>query len=387
MANGIYLDNNTTTRPSDRALQKMLFCHDEMWGVPSQPHQMGQKVHHPMREAYQQIYGLLGASDRDALIFTSSGAEGVNQAFLSTYFDVTETTGKNQYITSNIEEAPALMSISRLEQLHCVGKMVDCDRMGQISPQSVAEAMTPRTALVSLSWANGLTGVIHPVAEIAAICHQRGVHLHLDATHILGKVFFDLSEIKPTFVTFNGDNIHAPKGTGGLLIREGTKCSAFITGGLEQAGYRAGNVNVPGLVALGAASQEAHETLDLLCTETARLRGLFEDELLKAIPESFIFFRDSERLPHCFAAAFPGVANELMLYALNKKGVYACIGGGSFQQIALVLTSAGISEQIAQTAISFALSRETTESEIMRAVSIISETYHRFKKLSTHVIS
>jgi len=387
MANGIYLDNNTTTRPSDKAVQKMLSFYADMWGVPSQPHHMGQELGHSLTDAYKQIYELLGASHNDTVVFTSSGAEGVNHAFLSTYFDQTETTGRNQYITSNIEEAPVLMSISRLEQLHCVGKMIDCDKMGQITPESVAEAMTPRTALVSLSWANGLTGVINPIAEISAVCQQRGVALHVEATHVLGKIFFDLNEIKPTFISFNGDNIHAPKGTGGLFIREGTKCSPFITGGLEQAGYRAGNLNVPALMALGTAAQEAQETRDLVCTETARLRGLFEDELLKAIPESFIFFRDAERLPHCFAAAFPGVSNELMLYALNKRGVYACIGGGNFQQIGLVLACAGVSVQIAQTAISFALSRETNESEILRAVSIIAETYHRLKKLSTHVIS
>lgn len=387
MANGIYLDNNTTTKPSGRATQKMLSFYEDMWGVPSQPHQMGQELAHSITDAYKQIYNLLGANHNDTVVFTSSGAEAVNHVFLSTYFDQTEATGRNQYITSNIEEAPTLMSISRLEQLHCVGKMVDCDKLGQVTPQAIAEAMTPRTALVSLSWANGLTGVINPIAEIAAVCKQRGVALHLEATHILGKIFFDLDEINPAFVSFNGDSIHAPKGTGALFVREGTKCSPFITGGLEQAGYRAGNLNVPALTALGAAAEEAQETRDLLCTETARLRGLFEDELLKKVPESFIFFRDAERLPHCFAAAFPGVPNELMLYALNRRGVYACIGGGSFQQIALILVSAGVSNQIAQTAVSFALSRETTESEILRAVSIIAETYHRLKKLSTHVIS
>ena len=164
--------------------------------------------------------------------------------------------------------------------------MVHADKSGRITAESIAEAITPRTALISLSWANGLTGVVNPIAEISSLCKERGILFHLDATHILGKLFYDLEEVGADFITFNGDHLHAPKGTGGLLIRHGVKCSPFILGGIEQAGHRAGSFNVPGLVALGVASRELIDCRDLLCTETARLRNQLENEMIAGYPEA-----------------------------------------------------------------------------------------------------
>lgn len=382
MARGIYLDNSTTTKPSEKSVGSMLHFFTDRWGTPSAPHMMGQELFPALEESYRSIYALLGAKENDSFVFTSSGAEAVNNVFLSAYLDVTLPTGKNHYVTANIDEAPALMSVGRLEQLHCVGKMVEVNKEGKVTAESIAEAITPRTALISLSWANGLTGVINPVAEIKEICKQRGILFHLDATHTLGKLFYELDDISPDFITFNGDNLHAPKGTGGLYIKDGVKCSPFIVGGLEQAGHRAGNVNIPACVALGQAARETLEARDFMCTEVARLRDKLEKGILESVPDSVAFFHDQERLPNVTAIGFPRVANEAMLFSLNRKGVYASIGGGSFQQIGLILTAAGIPEILAHTAMSFSLSRETTEDEIERTIAIVAECAAKLRKIS-----
>lgn len=385
MAQGIYLDNNTTSRPSEHAIAKMLPFMTERWGTPSAPHHMGQQLFPAIEEALRGIYALLGARESDDFIFTSSGAEGVNQVILSTYFDVTMHTGKNQFVTSTIDEAPAIMAIGRLEQMSCVGKMAPPDKMGSVTAHAISEAINPRTALVSLSWANALTGVINPIEEISRLCHERGIHLHLDATHVLGKIFIDWDKPQAHFITFNGDNLHAPKGTGGLYIRADAKCSPFILGGVEQAGHRGGSYNVAGLVALGEAAREAIDSRDLVCTEVARLRDKLEKGLLTAIPEAVSFFRQQERLPNCFAMAFPGVVNEALLYALNRKNIYASIGGGSSQQIGLILMASGVAEALANSALSFALSKETTEDEIDRAIDIIADCVKRMRKVSQFI--
>lgn len=382
MAQGIYLDNNTTTRPSEHAIAKMLPFLTERWGSPSAPHQMGQHLYPAIEEALRLIYALVGARESDDFVFTSSGAEAVNQVILSSYFDVTIHSGKNQFITSTIDEAPAIMAIGRLEHLSCVGKMAAVDKQGRITAHSISETINPRTALVSLSWANALTGVINPIDEIAQLCKERGIHLHVDATHVLGKIFFDWEEPPAQFITFNGDNLHAPKGTGGLYIRGDAKCSPLILGGVEQAGHRAGCLNVPGLVALGEAARETIDAQDLVCTETARLRDKLEHGLMSNIPDAVPFFRDQERLPNCTAIAFAGVANEALLYGLNRKGVYASIGGGTFQQIGLVLAASGVPDELAHSALSFALSRETTEDEVDRTIEIITECVRRLRKVS-----
>ena len=382
MTRGIYLDNSMTTRPSEKTVATMHPYFTEMWGCPSAPHQKGQELYPAIEESLRSIYTLLGAHEMDAFIFTSSGAEAINQVILSTYFDVTRTTGKNQFITSHIDEAPAIMSIGRLEKIGCVAKMPNANSQGIVTAAAVAENITPRTALISLSWANGLTGVINPVSDIATLCHERGIRFHLDATHVLGKLFYELDDVGAHFITFNGDQLHAPKGTGGLYIKRGISCSSFIVGGAEQAGHRAGSINVPALVGLGQAAAEALDSRDLLCTEVARLRDKLELGIMTEFPEAFPFFRDQERLPHCTAIAFPGINNEAMLYALNRRNVYASIGGGSFQQIGLVLAACGVAEALTQTAVSFSLSRETTEDEVDRAIVIIGETARRLRKVS-----
>jgi len=387
MAKGIYLDNSMTTRPSDKSIAKMLPFLTENWGVPSAPHQMGQELFFAMEESYRSIYSMLHAKETDHFVFTSSGSEAVNHLFLSCYHDITDPTGKNQYICSTIDEAASLMSLSRLRNMGSVIRMIKPDSSGQITAESIADTITPRTALVSLSYANGLTGVINPVLEIAELCKKRGIPLHLDATHILGRIFFDLEEISPTFLTFNGDNLHAPKGTGGLYIKEGVQCSSFILGGLEQAGSRAGNLNVAALAALGVAAYETTEALDFMCTEIARLRNKFEEELLKRIPDITIFFKTSERIPNCTCISFHGIPNELMLYNLNRKAVFASIGGGHFQQIALVLIASGIEIGVANCALNFTLSRFTTEDEIDQAIEVIAECAKRLRKMSSKLIN
>lgn len=358
MIDGIYLDNNTTTKPSQEAIAKMLPFLDERWGVPSAPHLIGQRLNYAIEESLRSLYALLGAKESDEIIFTSSSAEGINQVILSTYFDVTIPTGKNQMITSVIDEAPAIMAIGRLGSLSCVGKMVSADATGRVTAKAISEAMTPRTALVSLAWANGLTGVINPIEEIGALCKERGVRLHLDASHVLGKVFCDWEEVPANFLTFNGDSFHAPTGTAGLFIRGDTPCSAMILGGIDQGAKRAGSYSVAGLVALAQAAREALDSRDLLCTETARLRGRLENGIVQAVPDAKILFSQQERLPNTTAIAFPGVPNEALLYLLNRNNLYATIGGGSYQQIGLVLTACGINEVLAHSAISFSLSRD-----------------------------
>jgi cysteine desulfurase len=285
MTQAIYLDNNLITRPSDRAIAKMYPFLTDRWGSVSAPHQRGQQLMPAIEEALKGIYALVGANEMDTIIFTSSSAEAVNHLITSTYFDLTIQTGRNQYITSSIDEAPAIMAIGRLEQLNCVGRMAAVNSSGCVTAQAIAEELSPRTALVSLSWANALTGVINPIQEIADVCNERGVLLHLEASHTLGKLFTDWNEVPAQFLTFNGDNLHAPAGTGGLFIRRDVKCSPFILGGAEQAGLRAGNYNAAGLIALGEAAREALDARDLVCTETARLRGKLEMGLMSFISE------------------------------------------------------------------------------------------------------
>lgn len=382
MSSLIYLDNSTTTRPSEKVISAMMPYWTNYWGVPTTPHQKGQELYPYLNEFYKTLYAFIGAKEEDQVILTSSGAEAVNHVISSVHRDVTLSTGKNQFLTSKSDEAPAIMAITHLEPFSCVGKMIEINSQGIVTPEAVADALSPRTALVSLSWANGLTGVIQPVAEIANLCRQRGVRFHLDATHVIGKLFYELEEIAPDYLTFNGDQIHGPRGTGILYVKQGIRCSPFIFGSADQGGMRSGGLNMSGLAGLAMAAKEALDSRDLLCTETARFRNQLERGILNGFPKAKICFKEQERLPHCTTLIFPGIANEALLFALNRKGFCASIGGGNFQQLALMLVFSGIAEELAHCAISFSLSRYTTEQEVDRAISIILESVTMLSRLS-----
>lgn len=380
MAHGIYLDNSTTAKPSLHTVSKMMPFLNELWGTAAAPHRLGNELLPMTVESYKAIYQLLGARDIDTFVFTSSGAEAINQAIESAYLNVTRLTGKNQFLTSLLDEAPSITALERLEQFDCVCQQVQPNKEGKINAEALSKSISPRTALISLSYANGLTGTINPIAEIASLCQQRGILLHLDVTHILGKLYFDMADANAHFFSFNGGPLHAPNGCGGLFVKAGTACSPFIVGGNEQGGLRAGNISMGHLSALGHAAKEAVDSRDLMCTEVARLRDKLEMDIVAHYPEAVPFFSNQERLPHCATIAFPGIANEALLYSLNRKGVYASIGGGNFQLLSQLLVRSGVPDALAQTAISFSLSRETNEDEINRAVFLITESARQLRQ-------
>jgi cysteine desulfurase len=382
----VYLDNSTITKPSGKALSQMMPYLNDRWGNPTAPHKVGQELFGAIEDSYKKLYKLIGANEKDEFIFTSSGAEAVNHVIASTHHDISIATGKNHFVASIAEEAPALMAINHLERHGCVAKLIPINKEGVITAREVAESITPRTAVLSMSWANGLTGVINPINEISDLCQERGIRFHLDATHVLGKLFFEWEDIGAEVITFNGSHLHAPKGTGGIFLRDGVKLSPFIQGGSDQAGKRAGDFNVPGLVALGVAAQETLENRDLLCTEVARLRDKLETGICESVPGTQAMYTHKERLPNITCILFPGISNEAFLFSLNRKGLYASIGGGNFQQIGLVLSAAGVDEALSHTGMSFSLSRDTTEEDIDRAIEIISETAKKLRNLSQKVV-
>lgn len=386
MMEHIYLDNHSTTQPSKEVLEAMQPFLTERWGMPSQPHTKGHELHADIKRSYESIYSSLELQDADRFVLTSSGTEAINHVIFSVFHDVTRETGKNHFLTTNIDEAPSVVAMGRLEQLGCTTNMVGAAADGSISVEAVADEITPRTVLLSLAWANGLTGVVNPIADIVELCHSRGILVHVDATHVIGKLFVDLDDMGADFVSFSSKQLHGPRGVGGLIIRGENRLSPFIFGGTEQAGLRAGSLNVPGLVGLAQALQDCQDKVDTMSLEVARLRDKLETGILERLPESQVFFTDSERLPNCSSVAFPGIANDALLFSLWQQNLCACFGGGKFQRIALILGASGIDPVMANTALSFALSRYTTEDEIDRAISIIAKEATRLRKMSERIV-
>jgi cysteine desulfurase len=334
------------------------------WGASFAPHRMGQELIAALDTRYQMIYDLIGAKESDRFVFTSSGAEALNQVFWSVFIELARKEGKTHIIISSIEDAPTMQCAKRLEELGCTIKIAPVNEQGQIDMEKLTQLINPRTALISVTMAHGLTGVIQPIEEITQIAKDKKVLLHLDATYAVGKypLQFDAD-----YLTFSGDRIHSVKGSGGLFAKEGIPLIPFILGGSEQEGLRGGSFDIPSFMALSAAAQQSVLYLDMMALEVVRLRDLFENEI-----QGKVLFKDSYRLPNTTLIAFENVHQEALLYFLNRKGIYANIGGPYAAHLS----------RIDETAISFTLSRMTTEEEVLRAAKIINGAVRELQAIS-----
>ena len=387
MSQTVYLDNHSTAQSSEAVNTAILSYHREKWGIPTLPHGKGQELIPDLKRFYDSVYRNLNARDQDRFVLTSGATEAINHIVFSVYNDVTRGTGKNHFLTANTSEAPAIMAMGQLEKWGCAAKMVPTNAEGQVTAQAVADELSPRTALVSVSWANGLSGVVNPIHEIAELCQSRGVFLHVDATHAIGKLYIDFEDSGADFMTFSATQIHGPRGVGALLTRNESPLSPLLYGGTDQGGMRAGSLNVPGLAGLATALEESVEHADHLSLEIARLRDRLESELEAANPEIRVLFRDSERLPNTAVFLFPGVANDALLFSLAQHKVCASFGGGNFQRIALILEASGIESGLANTALSFALSRYNNDNDIDHAVEVITAQYQRLRSMSGKLLA
>lgn len=344
----IYLDHSTTTKP-----------------LPSVQGISWQSLHAPYRLGKEPksapIKELVGLQDVHRFIFTSSGADAISTVFLSKYLDDIRHSGKNHIIVPLDADVTIYKMAKKLENYGVSVTYLETNDRGQITAEMIEDAITPRTGLISLGWANGLTGVVHPVWDIANLAEKKGIELHIDASNVLGKLFFRFSDMPITYLTFDGDLIYAPKGTGGLCIKETSTLTSLIPDSLFERG---GTPNLQGLADLSHAAAIMHDDFDRMCTEIAYLR----DHLENLIGED-VLFKETERLPNVTAIQFPGISHELLLYHATEKGLYATFGGGRMQRLP-------------RDVLSFSLGRNTTFDEIEKAADIINTLKAKLKPLS-----
>jgi len=373
-----YLDNHTVARPLPSAIEAMLPFLREHWGSTSAPHQMGQELFFALNKATEWILEVLGAHSGDRFHFFSSNEEAIHHLYLSHYLHNVRNTGKNHLLTTTVEDAPVLAAFKQLEELGCHGKILAVNNQGQLTADVLDAALKPRVSLVSLSWANGLTGVIHPLEDLAKVCKEKGVLLHVDASYAIGKFYLRLEDLPIDYLTFDGSLLHAPKGVAGLIAKEKSPLPAPLSALV--------GVSVGGVAALAAALDESSRMCDHLCLETARLRDKLERGIVEAIPDAVVLLQSADRLPNCTAIAFPHVASsDALLFQLHRKGVYASCGGGRLQKLSQILIASGVEKSLAQCALSFSLSFETTEEEIDYAIQVVIASVQKLKSLSHHL--
>jgi cysteine desulfurase len=390
----IYLDANATTPVLPEVVDAMLPFFTTSSGNPSSAHQPGQRTRSAVERARASVARLLNCTPKE-IVFTSGGTESDNLALfgiLQPYLDRNEPA---HLITTQIEHHAVLYAAQALEARGIEVTYLPPNPDGIIDPNLFAAALRPHTRLVSIMLANNETGTIQPLGKLARIArdHNPRILIHTDAVQAAAKLPLDLGgpalsgEFKNVdLLALSGHKMYAPQGTGILFVRKGTHIAPQVFGGPQERQRRAGTENVPGIVALGCASELASIWLASDApTSLAALRDRFEYGLLTAIPNTHINGSTTHRAPNTTNLCFTGVDAESLLIALDMQGIAASFGAAcqsGATEPSHVLLAMGLTPAEARSSLRLSLSRLTTEAEIDEALRIIPTVVARLRSLS-----
>lgn len=371
MPSNVYLDNHTITKPLPAVLERYLFFLKNQWGALSSC--QGEELFLQGKKAFDHLTSLLGVTEQECTVFRGAESDALFHFFFSYYFDHMRESGKNHFLITPLAEAAVVLSMNLLEKMGCVAKPISLTAEGKVDVHRLQEALRPRTALFSIPWASGLTGVIQPVEEIGVVCKEKGVFFHLDGSAALGKLFFQFEHLPCDALSLAGDKIHALKNSSLFLLKRQKLSPSF--------GIPNPQLDVAALVAFECAVQEVCSRLDFMGTEIARLRTKLEEGVLSFLPDAVVCFKEVERVPNVSALSFPGAMSEALLFLLKQKGVHATLGGGSLPRLDHILKASHFSEEVAECALSFNLSYETTEQEIDYTLEQLEKSVKQLKRV------
>lgn len=378
----VYADNAATTPVHAKAAEAMLACLKEEYGNPSSLHTVGQRAKELLDQARADVAACLGAGARE-IYFTGGGSEADNQALLTGAM-LGAKKGKTHLITTAFEHHAVLHAMKRLEKLGFTVTYLDVHEDGVVRPEDVAAALTEDTALVSVMLVNNEIGTLQPVAEIAKLCHEKGVLVHTDAVQAVGHIPVDVKALDVDMLSLSGHKFHAPKGVGALYCRRGIRPEILIEGGAQEFGRRGGTENLPGIVAMAAALKEATENL---AREMDQVTALREKLIagLETIPHSRLNGNRTLRCPGTVNFCFEGIEGESLLLLLDAKGVAASSGSactsGSLDP-SHVLLALGLPHEIAHGSLRLSLTADNTEAEVDHILAVVPQVVSYLRSIS-----
>ncbi|HET7543750.1 MAG TPA: cysteine desulfurase NifS [Polyangiaceae bacterium] len=379
----IYCDNNATTRVDEAVVQAMLPYFSEHFGNASSMHAFGAEVGQAIKLARQRLQALLGAEFDHEIVFTSGGTEADNTAILSA---LETQVGRNEVVTSKVEHPAILTLCKHLEETRGVKvHYVGVDSRGRLDVDAYRKALSPRTAIASVMWANNETGTLFPVERLAMLAHEAGALFHTDAVQAVGKIPLDIKSTEIDMLSLSGHKLHGPKGIGALYVRRGVRLRPLVRGGHQERGRRAGTENVPAIAGLGKAAELALTHLEEEQTRVRALRDRLEQAILKSVDRALLMGDSDARLPNTSNIAFEFIEGEAILLLLNRAGIAASSGSactsGSLEP-SHVLRAMNVPYTAAHGAIRFSLSRDNVESDVDRVIETVPGVIANLRSLS-----
>ncbi len=379
-----YFDHNATTPAAPQALDAVVSCLGQEYGNASSVHYFGQVAKRRMEAARRQLAALLHAAPTE-IIFTSGGTEADNMSVLGV---VRRAGGANRHvITSAIEHPAVLGPCAQLEREGAAITRLPVGADGAVEPDDVRRALRPETVLISIMHANNETGVVQPLAEIARIAREAGVPLHSDGVQATGKIPVNVEALGVDLYSLSGHKFYAPKGVGALYMAKGTRLEAIAFGGHHERDRRPGTENVPGIAALGAASEIAAECLEGESARVAALRDRLEQAVLDGIPDTGVNGHRRNRTPNTTNIHFDGIDGEALVIALDLRG-FATSTGSACSSGAVtpshVLTAMGLSAERARASLRLSLGRSNTIEQVDALVEALAASVAHLRRISVH---
>lgn len=379
----IYLDNNATTPLDPRVLEAMLPYMTKIFGnAASRNHAFGWQAEEAVDYARDQIAALINCSPKE-IIFTSGATESDNLAIKGVY-EMYASKG-NHVITATTEHKAVLDTCKHIEKTGGKVTYLQVDDKGLIDLQQLEEAITDKTILISLMYANNEVGVIQPVREISAIAKKHGILFFTDGTQAVGKIPVDVEADGIDLMAFSAHKMYGPKGVGALYVRRKNprvKVTAQMDGGGHERGMRSGTLNVPGIVGLGKAAELAKQDMEADTARISAMRDRLERELL-TIEESYVNGSTDYRLPHVSNISFKYVEGEGLMMGVKDLAVSsgsACTSASL--EPSYVLKALGLSDDLAHSSLRFGMSRFTTDDEINYAIDHVKEAVLKLREMS-----
>jgi cysteine desulfurase len=380
----IYLDYNATSPVRPEVLEVMLPFYKEQFGNPSSVHWAGRQVSGALEKAREQVATLINASPAE-IVFVSCGSEGDNMAIKGT-LGALKNRG-NHIITTSVEHPAVLETCAAMEKDGYEVTYLPVDSHGELDLADLEKAITAKTALISVMWANNETGTLFPIEEIGRIAKKYNIRFHTDAVQAVGKIPVDVQKTNVDLLVISGHKIGAPKGVGAIYIRRGTRMTQFMHGGHQERNRRAGTQNVAGIVGLGKACELAGAELDSYSRRVRALRDRLEDGIFSQVSEIKLNgtpFRD-RRLPNTLNVSFAYIEGESLLLNLDMFGIAASSGSactsGSLEP-SHVMGAMCVEVTLAHSSTRFSLGPETTAEEIDRVLDVLPATVQRLRDMS-----
>lgn len=378
----VYADNAATTMMSKTAKEAMMPYFDVVYGNPSSLYSFGQEAKTALEESRAKVAKALNADPKE-IYFTSGGSEADNQAIVSAAV-IGARKGKKHIVSTKFEHHAVLHTLNKLEKQGYEITLLDVHESGIVTAEEVAAAIRPDTCLVTVMFANNEIGTIQPIAEIGAVCREKGVLFHTDAVQAVAHIPIDVKAMNIDMLSLSGHKFHGPKGVGALYVKKGIALTNIIEGGAQERGKRAGTENVPAIAGMAAALEESVLHMDENMAKITAMREKLIEGLSK-IPHSKLNGDRNKRVPGTVNFVFEGIEGESLLLLLDDAGIAASSGSactsGSLDP-SHVLLAIGLPHEVAHGSLRLSVCEYNTPEEIDHIIESVPKVVEYLRSMS-----